>query len=52
MGEVMIQLLSGPHAGLAMYEADDSETMLKPLEHWVQCRWNCGWATPRTTTRQ
>jgi hypothetical protein len=38
MSEVMAQVLSGPHAGIYMYEADDYVVALKLLVHFVRCR--------------
>jgi hypothetical protein len=40
VGEVMVQLLSGPHAGTYMYEADNEKTALQLLEYFIQRRWN------------
>jgi hypothetical protein len=40
MGEVKVQLLSGPHAGTYMYEADNGETALELLEHFIRNRWS------------
>src|ERR1700733_2590072 len=40
MGGAMVQLLSGPHAGTYMYEADSETTALKLLEYFIQRRWS------------
>jgi hypothetical protein len=39
MGEVKVKLLSGPHSGTYMYEADDAEAALELLQHFIRHRW-------------